>query len=256
MLNNIMIGRYYPIYSRVHKMNPVAKIICTLLFIISVFISNSLKYNVALLILITLMILNTRVPIKIYLKTILSVKWLLLFIIIINLIFQNTVDNTIIMLLRIICILWYTTLLTLTTPPTELTYGLSKVLSPLRIIGIPVNRLALSLTLALRFIPTIIDESNKILKSQASRGIDYYNSNIAGKLMAINSLIVPMFTLTLKRADNLADSMEVRLYNVDDKRINFRQNKWHFYDTFLLLIHLAIFVGIILKGVGILWDTL
>lgn len=252
MLNNIMIGRYYPISSRVHRMNPVAKIICTLLFVIAIFMCNSVKYNLALLVLMLLILLNTRVPFTVYLKTVFSIKWLLLFIVIINLIFKNTIDNTLIMVLRIVCVLWYTTMLTLTTPPTELTYGLSKVLSPLKILRIPVNRLALSLTLALRFIPTIIDQSNKILKSQASRGIDYYNSKISGKIMAINSLIIPMFTLTLKKADDLADTMEVRLYNVDNKRVNFRQNRWGFYDTFLSLLHLAIFVGIILEGVGIL----
>lgn len=247
MLNNVMIGRYYPIQSRVHRMNPIAKVLCTLLFIVAAFLANNLEYNLILFALLMLILFNTRIPFTVYLKTLLSVKWLLLFIVIINLIFKNDVTNIVIMVLRIIYILWYTTVLTLTTPPTELTYGLAKVLSPLKLLFVPVNRLALSLTLALRFIPTIIDQSNKILKSQASRGIDYYNSGLKGKLLALNSLIVPMFTLTIKRADDLALAMDIRLYNVDSKRVNFRQNKWRFYDTFLCLIHLAILIGIILE---------
>ena len=119
---------------------------------------------------------------------------------------------------------------------------------PLKLIGIPVNKMALSISLALRFIPTIIDQGNKIIKSQASRGIDYYNSGIKGKLLAIKSLIIPMFVLSIKKADDLADSMEIRLYNVNKKRTNFRQNPWRFYDTFLVLLHLGLFI-LIMKEV-------
>lgn len=249
MLNKVMIGRYYPIRSLVHQMNPLSKIICTLLFVVMSFLSFDIRFNVLISFLLILMLLNTKVPLKVYLKTLLSIKWLLLFIIIINFIVGSTLQITIITLLRLIYIVLYTSILTLTTPPTEITYGLEKFFFPLKIIGIPVNRMALSISLALRFIPTIIDQGNKILKSQASRGIDYNNSNINGKLMAIRSLIIPMFILSFKKADDLADAMEVRLYNIDGKRVNFRQNKWGFYDTFLVLIHLAIFILIIVKGV-------
>ena len=167
---------------------------------------------------------------------------------IINLIVGSNLSVTIITLLRLIYVLLYTSILTLTTPPTEITYGLEKLFLPLKLIGIPVNKMALSISLALRFIPTIIDQGNKIIKSQASRGIDYYNSNLKGKILAIKSLIIPMFALSIKKADDLADSMEVRLYNVNSKRINFRQNKWHFYDTFLVLMHLGLFI-LIMKEV-------
>ena len=105
--------------------------------------------------------------------------------------------------------------------------------------------MALSISLALRFIPTIIDQGNKIIKSQASRGIDYYNSNLQGKILAIKSLIIPIFVLSIKKADDLSDAMEVRLYNINDKRNNFRQNRWGLYDTFLVLMHLALFILIV-----------
>lgn len=191
------------------------------------------------------MLLNTKVPMKIYIKTILSIKWLLLFILIINLILRTNLQVTIITALRLVYIVLYTSILTLTTPPTEITYGLEKFFSPLRLIGIPVNKMALSISLALRFIPTIIDQGNKIIKSQASRGIDYYNSNFRGKILAIKSLIIPIFVLSIKRADDLADAMEVRLYNINNKRTNFRQNRWGVYDTFLVLMHLALFILIV-----------
>lgn len=160
---------------------------------------------------------------------------------------MNNLENTAIMLLMVIDMVLYSCVLTLTTPPSELTYGLEKVLSPLKLFKVPVNKMALTLTLALRFIPSIMDTGNKILKSQASRGIDYYNSNIKGKVLALRSLIIPMFALTMKKADDLADIMAIRLYDVNQKRTNFRQNHWGFYDTFILLVHISLLILIVVR---------
>lgn len=249
MLNNIMIGKYYPINSKIHQMNPLSKIICTILFIIVTFISSNLVFNVCLLIFISLIVLMSHIPLKVYFRTLTSLKILLLFIIIINILLKVDMTITIITLIRLICIVLYTTVLTLTTPPTEITYGLEQFFVPLRILGIPVNKMALSISLALRFIPTIIDQGNKILKSQASRGIDYNNSNFQGKFLALRAMILPMFILSFKRADELADSMEVRLYNINTKRTNYRLNKWGFFDTYMVLVHLLILIAIIMKEV-------
>ena len=245
MLNKVMIGRYYPIDSFVHKMNPLAKIICILLFVVMIFLTYDFRFNIIISILLLLMLSNTKVPFNVYLKTVLSIKWLLLFIFLINLILGTSLQITIITIMRLIYVVLYTSILTLTTPPTEITYGLEKLFLPLRIIGIPVNKMALSISLALRFIPTIIDQGNKIIKSQASRGIDYNHCKMKGKILSLKSLIIPMFVLSFKKADDLADAMEVRLYNVNSKRVNFRQNRWGFYDTFLVLMHLSLFVLIV-----------
>ena len=174
------------------------------------------------------MIANSHIPLKYFFKTIKSLRFILLFTIIINMIFNVYFETTLVMLSRIVLLVLYTSILTLTTPPTEITYGLEKFLSPLKIFRIPVNRMALSISIALRFIPTIIDEANKILKSQACRGIDYNSSSIKSRFVAIKALIIPMFVLTIKRADELGDAMEVRLFSIHKKRTNFRQNKWGF----------------------------
>ena len=250
MLSNIMIGKYYPVKSSIHKMNPLAKVICTVIFIAMCFLSNSLELQLALLLLLILMIFNTKVPIKIYLKAVYSLRFLLIFVVIINFIFKINYIETIILLCRLIFVVIYTTILTLTTPPVELTYGFEKLLSPFKLIGLPVNKMAFSICLSLRFIPTIISQGNKILKSQSSRGVDYYNSNLSGKWLAIKTLVIPMFILSLKNADELSDAMEIRLYNVNKKRTNFRQNKWGFFDTYLVLIHLLILGIVISRGVG------
>ena len=210
-----------------------------------IFLTFDIRFNIVMSILLILMLFNTKIPANIYIKTVFSIKWLLLFILIVNIIVGSSLQVTIITVLRFIYIVLYTSILTLTTPPTEITYGLEKLFSPLRLIGVPVNKMALSISLALRFIPTIIDQGNKIIKSQASRGIDYYHSNFKGKLLALKSLVIPMFVLSFKKADDLADAMEVRLYNVNSRRTNFRQNKWRFYDTFIVLMHLGLFILIV-----------
>lgn len=245
MLNNLIIGRYYNTRSKVHNMHPLSKIICTVAFVIITFMCNDIILMLSLLGLAILLVELAHIPKDIYFKTIKSLKYILIFIIVINLIFKVNIIITIITILRLISIVLYTTILTLTTTPTDITYGLEQFLSPLKIFKIPVNKIAFSISLALRFIPTIIDVGNKILKSQASRGVDYNNSNLKGKFIAIKAMIIPMFIMTLKKADDLAITMSVRLYNINSKRTNLRNNKWKFFDTYMSLMHMTILVLII-----------
>lgn len=247
MLNNLVLGRYYNNNSKVHYMHPLSKIICTVVFIIMVFICNDIKLMILLSLLAILFTEIAHLPKTIYYKTIMSLKYIIIFIVLINLIFKADLITTIMDILRLVLIVLYTSILTLTTPPTEITYGLELLFSPLKIVRIPVNKIALSISLALRFIPSIIDQANKILKSQASRGIDYYNSSLKGKILAVKSMIIPMFMITIKKADNLADAMTVRLYSINDKRTNFRINKWYFFDTYMVLVHVTILVLIIYR---------
>lgn len=248
MLDNIIIGKYYPVRSRVHLMNPLSKIICTMIFIIMSVCAGNLQLNLALLAIALFMILNSNIPIKYFFSTIKSLRFIILFTIIINFLFNVYFEITLVMIFRIILIVLYTSVLTLTTPPTEITYGLEKFLSPLKVFRLPINKMALTISIALRFIPTIIDQANKILKSQASRGIDYYNSGIKGRFIAIKSLIIPMFILTLKKADDLADSMTIRLFSIHQTRTNYRINKWGLYDTFLVSSHILLLVGFFTRG--------
>ena len=248
MLDNIVIGKYYPVRSRVHLMHPLSKIICTVTFIVMSALANTVVLNFALFALVILMIFNSNIPFRYFFSTIQSLRFILLFTIVINFIFNVYFEVTLVMLCRIILIVLYTSILTLTTPPTEITYGLEKFFAPLKVFKIPVNKMALTISIALRFIPTIIDQANKILKSQASRGIDYYNANAKGRFIAIKSLMIPMFVLTLKKADDLADSMTIRLFSINNTRTNFRINKWKFYDTFLAAIHIILLIGFIYRG--------
>lgn len=247
MLNNITIGRYYPANSLIHKMHPLAKILVTLLFIISLFITDNLIYLGLLTILLMGMLLLSKVPFMIYIKSIKGIKIIIIFILIINLLCGVNIILTLSIIIKMILIVLITSLLTLSTSPTEIAYGLETLFMPLRIIGIPVNKMALSISLALRFIPTIIDEGNKILKSQASRGVDYYNSNIKGKFLALKAIILPMFALSIKRADQLSETMEIRLYDINKKRTNYRINKWSLFDTFAVCLFIFVLIFMIYR---------
>ena len=162
MLDNVVFGSYYPIKSKVHYMNPISKILCTLLFALMIFICDDFVVMCLIFSLSILLCEMAHIPRRIYKKTFSSLKILFLFIIIIYSLSGLTLIDILIVFMRLSGVVLYSTVLTLSTPPNEITYGLQRVLSPFRLIGLPVNKMALSISLALRFIPTIIDQGNKI----------------------------------------------------------------------------------------------
>lgn len=249
MLNKMMVGKYYPISSKIHHLNPLSKILCSFIFFLLILINNSLSFAFLITCFVLLIMIMTKIPFKIYFKAIKSIWILVFFLIIINLIFFISWSNTVLIILRLILIVLYTSILTLTTPPTELTYGLECFLSPLRIFKLPVSKIALSLSLGLRFIPIVIDQANKIIKAQTCRGIDYTNSKISDKIIGVRSLILPMIIYSFKKSDELALSMELRLFNLESRRKNFRMNKWKFFDTYMVCVHLTILILLIIKEV-------
>lgn len=249
MLNNIIIGRYYPIKSKVHAMNPLSKLICIVLFLILSFLSTDILINLVTAIIILIVMGLTHIPLKVYYKALYSLRYLIIFILIINLILGVNIEVIAIMLLRLVTLVLYTSILTLTTPPTEIAHGLEQLFSPFKYIGLSVSKMALSVSLALRFIPTIVDQANTILKAQASRGMDYNNSNLIDKIKSLKVMVLPMFILSFRRADALADAMEVRLYNVNKKRTNYKINKWRLFDYYIVFMHILIIAVVIARGV-------
>ncbi len=245
MLNKIVIGRYYLVESIVHKLHPFSKIVCVLIFAIMTLLIDNYLYCLLLGLLMISAIIFTKIPIKLYLNILNSFKWFLISILVLNFILSGNFEESIVNVLKIVFITLYSSILTLTTPPTEINFGLVYLFKPLKIFGVPINKMALSITLALRFIPSIFDSGTRILKAQANRGVDYKYLNLKGKLLSLRSLIIPLFILTLKKADDLADSMETRLYDIDSNRVNFRENSWGIYDTIILIIHIFIWVIVV-----------
>lgn len=243
MLHNKTIGSYYSTNSRIHKMNPLIKIICTFLFVLMVFINNNIKIAILEGVFLILLLLISNVPIKIYLKQVFYLKWIILFLIIVNIILKVDLIITIITILRLIYTILYTSILTFTTTTFDITDGLRKFLSPLKVFKVPVNKMAFMVSLALRFISTITNQGYKIMKSQASRGLDYNNSNLKLKIISIKSLVIPIFNKSIKMADALAETLSLRLYDIN--KTNYNNHKIKLYDIFILIVHISVLLLVV-----------
>ena len=249
MLNKNMIGRFYPSSSLIHKMHPLSKVIGTVLFMIVIFFVHTVPLNILLTGLICYLMLLSKVPIRYYVKVIWSMKFFLLFVVIIELLCGVSIYFTIITLLHFVLILFNSAILTFTTMPLELSYGLELFFSPLSFFHLPVKKMAMTMTLALRFIPMTIDTGNKILKSMASRGIDYEHSSILDKMQVIKAMLIPMMRISLLHADTLANTMALRLYQVGNKRTHYHIHCWSWFDTYYLFIHGMILAMFLLEMV-------
>lgn len=237
---NTMMGKYLVCDSKLHKMNAVSKMLCLVIFV-SMLFTNDIILLSLLTVLTIGMVIFSNVPLKTYLKNASSLKILIIFLILITYFLGGSWYGTIISIVKIVLGILYTMVITYTTTKGEIAYGIEKILLPLSLIKIPVRKISLVLTLALRFIPTIFEQANKILKSQASRGIDFRHSSLKGKVIAISSMIVPLFLLTSKASDDVALAMEVKMYNPDAKRTNYRIYKWNRIDENMILLHIALF---------------
>ena len=244
MLTNITFGKYYARDSVVHKLNPLFKTISLIIMIIAIFFINSYKDIIMLTSYLILMIVYSDIDIITYLKNIYSIKIFLLFILIIDLIFGSNINNIIFDLYKLIFIIIYSSALTYTTSTSEITYGIERLLKPFNN-TIPVNDIAMIITLTLRYIPTLTMESDRIIKAQKMRGINFDSKNIKTKITSLVGVFIPMFILSLKKSESTADIMDIRLYNYGKSRTNLRTNTWKKKDTLLLILNILILIIVI-----------
>lgn len=244
MLTNITFGKYYARDSIVHKLNPLFKIISLIIMIVAIFFINSYKDIIMLTSYLILMIVYSDIDIITYLKNIYSIKIFLLFILIIDLIFGSNINNIIFDLYKLIFIIIYSSALTYTTSTSEITYGIERLLKPFNN-TILVNDIAMIITLTLRYIPTLTMESDRIIKAQKMRGINFDSKNIKTKISSLVGVFIPMFILSLKKSESTADIMDIRLYNYGKSRTNLRTNTWKKIDTLLLILNILILIIVI-----------
>jgi len=160
-------------------------------------------------------------------------------------IYTDALTQTLYIVIRLALMIMITTILTATTKPLELTLGIEDLLKPFKVIGVPAHDIAMMISIALRFIPTLIEETQRIMKAQASRGVDMENGKLMEKVKAILSLIVPLFVSAFQRAEELAYAMEARGYIPSRPRTRYKQLKMHGKDVALLLLSVLILVGMI-----------
>ena len=228
MIRDITIGQYYPAQSPVHRLDPRVKIVCTLIFLVSLFVQNSLLGYAVATIFLMIVIKASQVPLKFMLKGLKAIVILLLFTVVMNLfltkggetlvhfwIFTITEQGlrvSVFMAIRLIYLIVGSSLMTLTTTPNSLTDGIESVLKPLNKINVPVHEIAMMMSIALRFIPILLEETDKIMKAQIARGADLESGNIIQKTKAMVPILVPLFVSAFRRANDLAMAMEARCY--------------------------------------------
>lgn len=174
---------------------------------------------------------------------------LLTFIFIINLLFGVSIYNSFIMASRVCLVVLYSSVLLYTTTTNELALGFSSFLRPLGIFGVPVSKISMAIALSLNFVPILFMESNKIIKSQTSRGFNYRNGSFKDKIVGLKSIIIPMFVLSMKRADSISDAMDVKQFSFNSDRSNIKEIRWHVSDFYMIGCHLLVFVFVLIKEV-------
>lgn len=262
MIRDITIGQYYDCQSPLHKMDPRTKILWTLFYMIALFwVDGIVSYGV-IIALTVLVIKISNIPVRFMMKGLKPILFLVIFTALLNLfmtpgenvifskgIFKITLEGVYLaikMAVRIILLIIGSSILTLTTTPTVLTGGLEMLLSPLKKIKIPVSVFVMMISIALRFIPTLLDETDKIIKAQTSRGADFEHGSPIKRIKAMIPILIPLFVSAFRRADELAVAMECRCYNSDAQRSSYRRFVFGRYDLYALICALLLIVILVL----------
>lgn len=227
MIRDITLGQYYPGSSWIHRLDARIKIIWTFVFIISLFLIRNFWGYIPVLITLALIIGVSRVPLKFILKGLKPIFLIIVFTFTINMfmtrgtpifhigfltITEEGLYNALFMGLRLVFLIIGSSLLTLATKPINLTDGIEKLLSPFQKVGLPAHELAMMMTIALRFIPTLLEETDKIMKAQMARGADFESGNLVTRAKSLIPLLVPLFISAFRIAQDLAMAMEARCY--------------------------------------------
>ena len=260
MLKDITIGQYFPGDTIVHRLDPRIKIIIISLFIGSLFFINSFIPYIFILGFILAVVKISEIPLKFIIKGIKPLLFIILITFTINVfltkgevlyelgplvVTKEGLSLAVFMALRLIFLITGTSLLTLTTSPIALTDGIEKLLSPFKKVGLPAHELAMMMTIALRFIPTLLEETDKIMKAQMARGADFESGNILSRAKNLVPLLVPLFINAFRRADELATAMEARCYRGGDNRTRLNELKLKRLDI-VTMISMTLFFGMII----------
>lgn len=260
MFKNLTIGQHYPVESPVHELDPRIKIIMTFVFIISLFLIESFATYLVVAVFLAAAIKLSKVPIKFVIKGLRPILMIIVITFIINLLMtpgkilfqlgfikitEEGLKQAGFMAIRLTLLIMGTSLLTLTTSPIILTDGIEALLKPFKRFGLPAHELAMMMTIALRFIPTLMEETEKIMKAQKSRGADFESGNIMSRAKNLVPLLVPLFISAFRRADELAMAMEARCYRGGENRTRMRQLKVSKGDYVASGIFLIYFAAII-----------
>ena len=261
MIKNVTIGQYFPGESFVHRLDPRTKLLATIALIAVVFVSNGFAGFAAIAAFVLLTALSTGVHLKFLFKGLKPIFFIIVFTFVLNLFFQSTGDVLVqfwvlkittdglrmasFMATRLILLVISSQLLTLTTSPISLTDGLESLMRPLSKIGFPAHEIAMMMSIALRFIPTLMDEADKIMKAQKARGANFETGNLIRRARAMIPLLVPLFVGAFRRAEELALAMDARCYRGGEGRTRMNQLKYGSRDLLAVLAVILLFAAVI-----------
>ena len=267
MIRDITVGQYYPVDSPLHRLDPRVKIIATLVYIVSLFLVQSFVGYGFIFAILAVTIALSRVPLRFMLRGLKSVVLIILFTAVLNLFSQKGgtplvtlwrftittkgVTMAIKMCFRLVMLIVGSSLLTLTTTPIRLTDGLEILLTPFQKIGVPSHEIAMMMTIALRFIPTLLEETDKIMTAQKARGASFSEGNLMQRAKALVPVLVPLFVSAFRRAEELATAMECRCYRGEAGRTKMRQLHAAGRDYAAMTVTLVFLAGAV--AVKVIW---
>lgn len=266
MIRDITLGQYYPAESILHKLDPRVKLVGTLLFIISLFLFQNFIGYIAATVFLVAVIRLSKAPFSFMVKGLKAIVILMMITVVFNLfltpgeplvsfwkltITKEGLKIAVFMIIRLTYLIIGSSVMTLTTTPNNLTDGMEKLLNPLRVIKVPVHEVAMMMSIALSFIPILLEETDKIMKAQMARGADFESGNLIKKVKSLVPLLVPLFISAFRRANDLAMAMEARCYRGGDGRTKMKPLVYKKRDGIayaILLLYLAVIIC-----VRILW---
>lgn len=260
MLKDITLGQYYPQESVIHRLDPRVKLFGTFLFIISLFINDKFIGYIASVLFLATVIILSKVPFSFMVRGMKAIVLLLLFSVVLNLfmtegevlvsfwkltITKEGLYTAVFMALRLSFLIIGSSIMTLTTTPNHLTDGLEKSLGFLKVIRVPVHEISMMMSIALRFIPILMEETDKIMRAQMARGADFESKNLIKRIKSLIPLLIPLFVSAFRRANDLAMAMEARCYKGGEGRTKMKPLKYQGIDRVSYLIILLYFASII-----------
>ena len=267
MLKDITLGQFFPGSSPIHRLDARCKLLLVMVYIVALFLCKSyFSYGLALLFLVTAVALS-RIRLKALFKGMKTLLFIIIFTAAINMLYtpgepvaefwiftitKEGIRNALFLVLRIILLISGTFLLTYTTSPIDLTDGLESLLSPLKKLRFPVHELAMMMSIALRFIPTLIEETDKIMSAQKARGADFESGNLFRRAKALIPILIPLFISAFRRAEELATAMECRCYHGGKGRTKMKQLRYGAIDAVAGAVGLCLLAGIlVLRSFGL-----
>ena len=260
MITDITLGQFFPAKSPIHRLDPRAKIILIFALIVFLFVANNFVSLGLVVAFIIVAMLFSGVPMKMYLKSMKAILFIIIFTSVLNLFYGtgeplvqlgvlkitlDGIEKAIFIAIRVASLIFVSSVLTFTTSPTELTDALEKIMKPLKIIKVPVHEIAMMMTIALRFVPTLMEETDKIMSAQKARGADMESGGVMQRVKALIPVLIPLFVSAFRRAYDLAMAMECRCYRGGDGRTKMKQLHITKEDVLIIVITCAVCIGAI-----------